>query len=437
MAGQSPDLVVAVKANLDGLQKGMQQVEKTVGQTGVAVQQSAAQTNTAIASIGTTATSAAQQVDKLGAATNALDDSNEKAKTKVDLFKESVGEFDSVLGSVGVNVSKQAKAIEEISTASGKSVGQLGALSTAGLAVGTAMAAWDITRRVMEFFDLDKSVEAAWRSLLKFNDLSAETAGAKQDVINNAIRQGADAHISYAEAVAFVNQKYEEGKKQQEAYKTGTAALTHIGQEWRDVLKNMTQATVEQGMRYLEMGASAKEVQGALKLTEDQTRALVYWTDKKKESDEKAKQAAKEFGDAMVELNSAGQGWRGTLDTIDGAVVEAIKYYLDAGVAQDKLATAYGLTATQIKAVAEARKEELEVAKAADAVHELAVKNAAKVNKELLEQQQKRTQEVNVAITSELDAQQKLNAMYGAQVDGSIKVTSAYDTYIQKLDELH
>ncbi len=62
--------------------------------------------------------------------------------------------------------------------------------------------------------------------------------------------------------------------------------------------------------------------------------------------------------DAVREMESAGQGWKGTLDTIDGAVVEAIKYYLDAGVAQDKLATAYGLTAAQIKAVASELKNE-------------------------------------------------------------------------------
>lgn len=56
--------------------------------------------------------------------------------------------------------------------------------------------------------------------------------------------------------------------------------------------------------------------------------------------------------EAMVELNSAGEGWRGTLETVNGDVAEAVKFYLQAGVAQDKLATAYGLTATQIKSVA-------------------------------------------------------------------------------------
>ncbi len=59
------------------------------------------------------------------------------------------------------------------------------------------------------------------------------------------------------------------------------------------------------------------------------------------------------FADAMEELNAAGQGWQGTLASIDGTLVEAIKYYLAAGVTQAKLATAYGLTAVQVKAVAD------------------------------------------------------------------------------------
>lgn len=67
--------------------------------------------------------------------------------------------------------------------------------------------------------------------------------------------------------------------------------------------------------------------------------------------------AEKLFAGAMEELTSVGTGWLGTLQTIDGAVVEAIKYYLEAGVAQDKLATAYGLTAAQVKSVAAAMKD--------------------------------------------------------------------------------
>lgn len=71
-----------------------------------------------------------------------------------------------------------------------------------------------------------------------------------------------------------------------------------------------------------------------------------------------ARDAAKQFAETMEQLSAVGAGWVGTLDTIDGAVVQGVRYYLDAGVAQDKLAEAYGLTAAQVKSVASSLKDE-------------------------------------------------------------------------------
>jgi hypothetical protein len=78
--------------------------------------------------------------------------------------------------------------------------------------------------------------------------------------------------------------------------------------------------------------------------------------------------AEKAFAGAMEELNSAGRGWQGTLATIDGAVVEAIKYYLEAGVSQKALAVAYDLTDAQVKAVATSTKEYADVLKAVEKI---------------------------------------------------------------------
>lgn len=75
-------------------------------------------------------------------------------------------------------------------------------------------------------------------------------------------------------------------------------------------------------------------------------------------ADKLAEEEAKQMADALVELDSAGQSWQETVEGIDGAVVEGIKAYLDAGVSQAALATAYGLTAAQVKAVSTALKDE-------------------------------------------------------------------------------
>lgn len=91
------------------------------------------------------------------------------------------------------------------------------------------------------------------------------------------------------------------------------------------------------------------------------TPALKAYTDQVKAhsaEQKKAAEFAKQWNVAIDDLNSAGEGWKGTLDSIDGETVEAVKYYLQAGVAQHELALAYGLTEAQVKAVAKSLEDE-------------------------------------------------------------------------------
>lgn len=76
------------------------------------------------------------------------------------------------------------------------------------------------------------------------------------------------------------------------------------------------------------------------------------------------KAGKKRWAEVMAELASVGADYRAILDGINGETVEAIRFYLEAGVAQGVLADAYGLTAVQIKAVAEALKAEADALKA-------------------------------------------------------------------------
>lgn len=64
------------------------------------------------------------------------------------------------------------------------------------------------------------------------------------------------------------------------------------------------------------------------------------------------------FKDAVSELDGAGLKWKDTLNALDGETVNAIQYYLQAGVSQAALATAYGLTAGEIRNVVSALGEE-------------------------------------------------------------------------------
>jgi len=208
-------------------------------------------------------------------------------------------------------------------------------------------------------------------------------------------------------------------------------------------------------------------------------------------------EAAKKLADAMVELNSAGKSWQGTIDTIDGSVVEAIKYYLDAGVSQKALATAYGLTETQVKAVATSVTELTKTQTAADAqqmasyaakikvLDTVAAANAKAygtqeqiaalqrlddqeraltesiyanitsekdrmkliedygkaheaISAKIIALENQRKGVVNAAVLAELDAQTKLNAAYGLTASGGIaQQDTAYKQMMRSLDELH
>jgi hypothetical protein len=87
-----------------------------------------------------------------------------------------------------------------------------------------------------------------------------------------------------------------------------------------------------------------------------------------KKSDEALKPAIaanEKFAAALTELNSVGGNWQQTLSTMNGDMVEAVKYYLQAGVSQSALQQAYGLTAAQIGAVTDALRAEAQAAQQA------------------------------------------------------------------------
>lgn len=120
--------------------------------------------------------------------------------------------------------------------------------------------------------------------------------------------------------------------------------------------------------------------------------------------------AADQLAEAMVELNSAGKGWQGTLDTIDGEVVEAAKYYLDAGVSQRALATAYGLTAVQVKSVETAMNDAQEAQKQWDAIEKTSHDLFLRHFKEEEEAKKKATAAMNATVLAGFDSIQKAEA---------------------------
>jgi hypothetical protein len=240
-------------------------------------------------------------------------------------MRTAMGSFDGVLSSMGVNLSPQIRALGELGDAAGKTASQLGLIATTGLVVGAAMGGWKIGRAVAEFFELDTAIADATAALLGWGDVAGEVAGANADVLARASKAAGMEITDMALALALLEPPAKASKAELKALADQTKALADADKAAADV-----------------MHASNER-----KLKDHQTMI----------------DAMAPFKAAMVELNSVGEGWRGTLDTIDGTVVEAIKSYLQAGVSLNALATAYGLTDAQVKAVSSSLREDTEAQK--------------------------------------------------------------------------
>jgi hypothetical protein len=121
------------------------------------------------------------------------------------------------------------------------------------------------------------------------------------------------------------------------------------------------------------LAQKAKEAARAAEAEDKHANAVVASTEAgKREQDvlDKNKLILKETTDelkkrmeAQKEIASATGSWHEILKGLDETMVDTIKHYLEAGVAQDKLATAYGLTAVQIGTIVKVLKEETEAHK--------------------------------------------------------------------------
>lgn len=159
---------------------------------------------------------------------------------------------------------------------------------------------------------------------------------------------------SLTEHKAATTKAREESAKMADAWRE----LSSVGAGLAGTLDTIGGAVVEGVKFYLQAGVSQTALQKIYGLTDAQLKAISGTLEKETEAQKQADDAAKKYGDSLEEMASVGEGWKGTLETINGDIVQAIKYYLDAGVSQEDLATAYELTASQIKAVSRALTEQ-------------------------------------------------------------------------------
>jgi hypothetical protein len=281
--------------------------------------------------------------------------------------------------------------LNEVAAGAGLTVEGLGLFSAAGLVAGTAMASWKLTRAAMEFLGLDDAVAKAWTHLLGFNDAVTAGAAAKLDVLARASQTAGREITDMAEAMR-INQK---------AFDDWNAGLLRA------------------------RGPEESRLQ------------IEHW---QQEIDKVVKAGALAGLTRDVQSHNFSQKELGDWYQISTGAIGMFTKELDADA---KAVTAWGKEQQDMaKAAAAAHKAAVEVElaelKIMDAFRADAHKRQVEIIRVQTDEQTKAAGIVNAAIKAEFDAQVTLNAEWGLNASGALKLQhTALDTLNTGLEALH
>jgi hypothetical protein len=242
---------------------------------------------------------------------------------KVGELSQAYKQFDGVLQAAGLNIGPAVKGIEDIAAASGKTASQLGALGSAGLVVGAALAGWNTGRAIAEFLGLDKAIADTTASLLGWGDLAGETAAAKMDTMSRASVNAGRAITDYDEAIRINNKSLKDRNETLEANakaakkaaeETAKARQKEIDanqeilllyQDHNLVLAEMDQRLKIKIQRDLEHGAAQEAVALTLGATKSEMAAVVFAMERKAEAQKKLIALDKESAEALKQEAAA------------------------------------------------------------------------------------------------------------------------------------
>lgn len=135
---------------------------------------------------------------------------------------------DQSMSAFGVNMNPVVHVMDELGQASGKSVGELGKLGTASAVAAAAFAGWNLGRWIADITGADAAIANLTSRLLGWGDVAAQTAGAKQDVLNLATQRAGRVVTDYSEALQ-INADWL--KKHREAAETANKAVAAATKE--------------------------------------------------------------------------------------------------------------------------------------------------------------------------------------------------------------
>lgn len=253
---------------------------------------------------------------------------------------------DKMLGQFGVNIGSEINALEELGQVAGKSASQVGLIGTAGAAAAAGLLGWQIGSFIADVTSLDERLGDLLITMGLFPSAQKAGADAAADMMRRA-RELDPAVRTAAQAIEVLDDAARKGTEQ---WTSGAASV----RRWNEELKH-AEADGLPGLR--------KEIEKGV-LTVDQmarrydiSKEAVQHFTKQVQEDTRAHKEATAAYDAQLaalqEIAEANKGQAAILDTLSDAQREAAETALTSGIAQGTVAKAYGLTAQQVKAVAD------------------------------------------------------------------------------------
>jgi hypothetical protein len=300
-----------------------------------------------------------------------------KSAGGVTTFSKSLGTAESALTALGVAGVAQVSNLGMLATSAAGAAAAFGSLGTAAAIAAAAFAGWKTGRMIAEANDLDRIIGNMTARMMGWGDESKEVAGYQQDLIDRAREQGVET-TNAAQAAKVVADAVRE---QQLALLSGGQQIT----EYNRQLNNARGDGLPGLRKEIELGIlSQDQLKDKYRVSAEAIRYLQGEMGKEKTARNEATQAAKAQGEALAEVTDARKGQSAILETLTDAEQEAAEAALAAGISQSTVAKAYGLTAQQVKAVAESMKDVEEAVKQFDKAQELADQANAKWNEEVM-----------------------------------------------------
>lgn len=279
----------------------------------------------------------------------------------------SFSKFDSVLASVGINIGTEARALGELSMASGQTAGSLGTLTTAGLVAGAAMAGWKIGRVVSDFFNLDEAIGNATAKLLGWGDVAGEVAANNMAVLARASKLAGTEITSLHLATEILSGA---AKSNAEAVNTSANRIAGWGQEIAKVKSegNWSKLTEDLKSQHFELKELSDRYHISVEAIEFFSREQKKADDAVTESNKRKTEALKEASAAQKEaaeraarmaeatdhLKLAQGDYLSVLAQFDQQLVSNVQHYMELGLSVQDISTLMGVSESTIGRVTDA-----------------------------------------------------------------------------------